>query len=255
MALVAILAAILFPVFAQAKNAAKSSSHSTWLSAEDSMLKSDEAPLHYASRQPGAERSVLRAATLQVQVESLEKAETKIKQSIADHGGYIDHEEGTDLAGDNPVMRLTIRVPEKSFDPELSEFEALGRRTEKSIFATDLTEQILDAEAQVKQAEQDQYPPEQLAQLRSGRDQIAGQVTMSSIDLTLEQRPTMATAAAANASWGSDAWNSAVGSAMGAFRVIGTIFIWLFVYSPLWLVPGLIALYVRRHWKRSQALA
>jgi|GEM_PF-5898394 len=258
LALIALLAAIIFPVFAQAKNAAaKSSSHSRWLNADDSMMQAGEALMHYAARLPGAERSVLRDATLSVGVENLEKAETKVQESIAAHGGYIDHEEGDDLAGGEPVMRLTIRVPEKSFDQEMSEFEALGHRTEKSISSTDLTEQILDAEAQVKQAEQDdkEFTAEQLAQFRADRDQIAAKVTMSSIDLTIQQRPSTATAAAASAGWGSDVWNSAVTSAMGSFRLVGSIVIWLFVYSPLWAVPCLIALYVRKHWKRSQGLA
>jgi len=255
-AIVVVLAALLFPTFGQAKEAAKKTTEMSRLRhlEQQVAMMSDDAPLHTASRESGAPRSVARQATLSVDVDNLEKAENQMKESIAQAGGYIDHEEGNDLAGEQPSMRLTIRVPETSFEGTLSGFEKLGHRTEKSISASDLTEQILDAQAQIKQvkAVNATNSTAQLAQLQAERDQLVLKGTMSTIDLTLQQKPTADYAAAASTGWGSDTWNAALSSAIGTFRVVGAIAIWLFVYSPLWLVPCLVAMGFRKHWKRSQ---
>jgi len=220
------------------------------------------APLHTASRQPGAQRSVLRSATLTVDVENLDKAEKQMKESVKAAGGYIDHEEGTDLASESPVMRLTIRVPERSFDDVLTGFEALGHRTQKSISASDLTEQILDSEAQLKEAQRergevsanDVLEPSTAArikQLQAERDSLAAQAAMSTIDLTLQQKPNAVFATAANASWGSDTWNAALSSSLGAVRVIGAVGIWLLAFCPLWAPIAFGSIWFYRSRKRA----
>ena len=217
----------------------------------------DPAPMHTAARQPGAERSVVRQASLSVDVDSLDKAEKRMKESIALHGGYIDHEEGDNLAGETPVLRLTIRVPEKSFEDVVTGFEALGHRTQKTISASDLTEQILDADAVIKQVQQDgklsTFPStqEQLRQILAQREQLAAKAAMSTIDLTLQQKASAAEATAANASWGNDTWNSALSSALGAFRVLGGGAIWLLAYSPIWGVALFGGIWIYRVRKRT----
>src|SRR5579862_6061516 len=50
--------------------------------------KMGAAPLHVAARQPGAERSVMREASLAVDVDNLDKAEKQTRQSVSSHGGY-----------------------------------------------------------------------------------------------------------------------------------------------------------------------
>src|SRR5262245_44800514 len=52
-----------------------------------------EATLHAAAREAGSERSVMRQATLDVDVENIETAEKEMRKSMAAKGGYIDHEE------------------------------------------------------------------------------------------------------------------------------------------------------------------
>lgn len=236
------------PSYANAKSAATGAS------------VADEAPLHNAARQIGGERSVVREATLDVDVQNLDKAEKQMKDVILSHAGYIDHEEGTGLATDQPVLRLTIRVPEKSFEDVLAGFEGLGHRTAKTISASDLTEQILDVEAQLKHAQQEggqlTVGNDALQNLRGQRDVLAAKAAMSTIDLTLQQKPSAALSTAANVNWGSDTWNAAMTSALGAFRVIGAIAIWLLAFSPIWGL-GLCGPIVgyrlwKRHFSRAQ---
>lgn len=222
-----------------------------------------DAPLHDAARQIGGERSVLRSAVLGVDVESIDKAEKQMKESVTAAGGYIDHEEGNDLATETPVMRLVIRVPEKRFDDVLTGFESLGRRTQKSITASDLTEQILDAEAQLRrqkdEAKSQSSDPtiltkQRIAELQGERDALAARAAMSTIELTLQQKPNLGISTAANASWGSDTWNAALTSGMGTFRVIGAAAIWALIYSPFWGSFLFLANWLYRKGKKAQRL-
>jgi hypothetical protein len=213
-----------------------------------------EAPMHYAARQQGSNRSVLRQASLGVDVENLDKAEQGMRELITKNGGYIHHEESDNLASEQPTLRLTIRVPEKSFEEVLAGFQALGRRTQLAISASDLTEQILDAEAelkQLKQNSQDYGAAERIKNAQQQRDSLASQAAMSTIELTLQQRANAGMSSAANANWGTDTWNSAMSAAIASFRVVGAIAIWLLAFSPIWgaiLVAGWLG---ARSWKRS----
>ncbi len=213
------------------------------------------APMHDAVRLQGAPRSVLRSAVLAVDVENLDKSEKQMKQAIKDAGGYVDHEEGDNLASETPVLRLTIRVPEKTFDDVLTGFEALGHRTQKSISASDLTEQILDAEAQLQAEKQAPIDgarlPERIKQLEAERDTLAARAAMSTIDLTLQQKPNAGLATAASASWGSDTWNAALSSSLNAFRVVGAVAIWLLAYSPIWAPICIGSLWLYRSRRRA----
>ena len=199
----------------------------------------------------------MRQGVLTVEVESLDKAEKAMKESVVSHGGYIDHEEGSNLAGEEPVMTLTIRVPEPSFEQMLAGFESLGHRTQKSISASDLTEQILDVQAQVKALKQTGSANEfgtgssQLKNLESEQLRLSSQAAMSTIDLTLLQKPNAGFSTAAHANWGGDTWNAAVSSAMGAFRVVGAIGIWLLVYSPIWGGVVILAILTARGMKKG----
>jgi hypothetical protein len=212
----------------------------------------------------------VRQASLSVEVSNLEKAEKEIKKVITAGGGYIDHEIGEDLASENPRMQLTIRIPEKAFEQAITAFEALGRRVQKSISSSDLTEQILSNEAQLQQLRRDQALlieggkgvsmnsgfdslKDRIKMLQQQKDALAGQAAMSTIELSLQQKANADLATVANAGWGTDTWNSAVSSAMGAFRFIGGIAIWLLVYSPIWGGLVMLALFGYRGWKRAAA--
>lgn len=228
----------------------------------------NQAPLHTASRQVGAERSVMRQATLAVQVDDLDKAEKAMKATIATKGGYIDKLDGDNLAGEEPQLRLTIRVPEKSFEDILTDFETLGKRTQKSVTASDLTEQILDAEARLQQVERDRSTllvqgkgvpmnpgfdsmKDRIKELQAEKEALVLKASMSTINLTLQQKPDAGASTAANANWGSNTWNSALSSAMGAFRVIGAVAIWLLAYSPIWALLLIASLWGFKIWRRS----
>ncbi|HTQ10531.1 MAG TPA: DUF4349 domain-containing protein [Fimbriimonadaceae bacterium] len=217
--------------------------------------------MHNAAREAGGDRSVERQATLAIDVANLDKAEQQMKKSVASAGGYISHEEGDQLAGETPVMTLTIRVPEQKFDDVVSGFEALGHRTQKSITASDLTEQILDLQAQVEQDTQKTHPgaavnldsslPHRIQELEAERDALQQRAAMSTIYLTLQQKPSLAYASSAGADWSSDTWNAAMSAAMGALRVVGATGIWLLAFSPIWGPAAFVIFWLYRSHRRS----
>jgi hypothetical protein len=262
-ALIALLAAIIFPVFAQAKQAARGSKRNI---AHDPIWRgstsADEAPLHTIARQPGADRAVARQATLGVDVANLESAETEMKKAVVAGGGYVDRADGVDLTGEKPRMLVTIRVPERSFEQVISALEALGKRFEKRISSGDLTEQILSMEARLQQLKRNQGKQavdgipdnsitDRIKYMQHQKDVLIGQAAMSTIELRLQQKANADLASAASAGWGSDTWNAAVSSATGTFRFFGAIGIWLLVYSPVWGVVLLASLIGYRGWKKA----
>lgn len=198
-----------------------------------SQFRSD-APLHEAARQPGAQRNVMRSASLTMHVAELEKSEQKIKNAVNESGGYVATEYGSDLGSDEPSLQLTLRVPEKKFDNIIAVIEAEGRRVEKTVQASDLTEQMLDVEAALQAAKKNAARPYRSVDLERLKGELINRTQMSTIQLTMKQRPNAALGGAAASTWSSDTWNSAVNSGMATFRFIGAIAIWLLVYSPIW---------------------
>lgn len=216
-----------------------------------------EAPMELAGRST-PRRAVVRQARLSVEVENLEKSEAAMKASVREHGGYIADEDSDNLASEEPSLHLRIRIPEPSFEQVLTGFEALGRRTQKSIAASDITEDVLDAEAQIKSLEQRRRDSQSADWLKSEiqaaqnrRSELAVRASMSTIDLTLQQKANVHFSAAANTSWGADTWNAATASSMGAFRLLGAALIWLLVYSPIWGLAAMIGLGAARLLRRA----
>ncbi len=225
-----------------------------------------QAPLHTAARTSGAQRNVIRDASITVMVENLENAERKLKSEIGAVGGYVASESGQDLASEDPVLHLTLKVRESSFETILGSIESLGRRTAKSISATDITEQMLDVEARLQSLknQEEELKEADARSLNAGFQSIRGQrqalqaqkealqsqSSMSTIELTLQQKANVDLSATAHSTWGNDTWNSAMSSAMGAFRLIGALAIWLLVYCPIWLLLGALGVWLNRRYRR-----
>lgn len=231
--------------------------------ANGSEYATNGAPMHAAARQPGADRSVIHSANMGLEVEKISEAEKGMKKVVKENGGFIVNLQSSQQAGENPTLTLTLKVPEKNFEDAMTQLEGLGFAAFKNISASDITEEILSAEAQLKQLQnevptdgrigQSPYLKNQIDQVRAQRDQLMLQASMSTIDLTMQQKPNPALMA--SSSWGSDTWNAALSSAMTAFRVIGATAIWLLVYSPIWGVLLFGTIWVVKHSKRSRVAA
>lgn len=222
-----------------------------------------------------ATRQVIRNADLAVRVKKIEDAEKAATKLVREAGGYIEGTSSSDLAGNNPQIVLTARVPVGRFDDTLQSLIVLGIATSKTIKGEDVTSQMVDLNARLKTltAQEDSYR-EMLRLTRSGpesltlrekldgirmeveriaaqRTQMAGLASLSTIRLTLDQSLEAMPIPAKDQNWLQEAWAQASGAFMGAIRVIATGLIWLAVYSPIWLTALLILRYVVHSQKKS----
>lgn len=169
---VVVVAALFFPVFAQAKNAAKRTAFATDASSapattmrrnffrganapavqlSSSLAVARTGPPPTADAVPQApQRQVIRRADLDIRVENVEKAEKAVGTIVQDGGGYTESATSTDLASTHPVLKLALRVPVTAFDSSIAKFEALGVRLSKQISSDDVTNQLVDLDARLK---------------------------------------------------------------------------------------------------------
>ena len=217
--------------------------------------------MHTAARQPDAQRAVIHSANMGLDVDKLSEAEKGMKKVVKENGGFIVDLQSAQQEGQLPTLRLTLRVPEKNFEDTMTALEGLGFATYKNISASDITEDILFAEARLQQLQQGMVKvngivtdhTDEIKQVRTERDQLMMRASMSTIELVMQQKPNAAMMA--SSSWGSDTWNAALSSAMTAFRVIGAVAIWLLVYSPIWGVIVAAGIWAVRHSKRQRVVA
>lgn len=209
-----------------------------------------------------ARRAVIRSGSLAVRVGDLEKSERAAGEIIARLEGYVDSAESSDLAGKKPVLTLTARIPETSFEQALRAFEGLGTRLSKRIAAQDVTGDIADNAARLttmraheeslrnvlKRAGDANSIMEAQRRLAEARmeieglqarlDSVKGQAALSTIELRLEQ--SAEASAVQDPRWGAEAWASASTSAMNSFRIVVGAALWMLAYAPLWIVGALV---------------
>jgi len=310
-ALVAFVAALLFPVFAQTKEAARRTaamaesiqgrSIDSGIAGEESGnlsgsspppsegfetnggLKSEEQPYAMDMTVPPSrsttsptipeqlfERKVVKTANLGVRVKSIDQAEAKVTAYVEGQRGYIENSTSSNLDGKSPTMTLTVRVPQQKFSEAMATFEKLGERTEKNIDSSDVTQAIVDMEARLKnlRSQEETYRSilrtarkvgeiidvqERLSRIRgeiesmqAQRDSMAKLAAMSTITLTLSQRPPPEEAVSGG--WVEDTWSSATYALGGALKSLSVMGIWILVYAPLWVPLSIVALW---GWRRA----
>lgn len=220
-------------------------------------------------------RMVIRSATIAVRVENVEKSEQTVGQLVRGAGGYVGTATSSDLASENPVLTISMRVPAQSFDSILGRIEALGVRLSKSIASEDVTEQVVDMDARIRtmkveeetyrrllakaQSTQEMIPLQtRLTELRgtiesitAQRASLAKQASLSTIQLTLQQNAIL-NKPPQDPNWLAQSWGSSTTTFGGLLRNLANIGIWLLVFSPLW-AP--ILYFVLRNVRRSSRVA
>lgn len=209
-------------------------------------------------------RMVIRSGTLAIRVDQVESAEKSVNRIVRNLGGYVSTATSNDLASNDPVLTISMRIPATAFDAAITQFEALGVRMSKTISSSDVTEQVVDMDARIRtmMVEEDTYrkllaqthglsemmPLQQrLTELRgtiesieSQRASLAKQAAYSNIDLTLQQSA-VANQAPKDPNWLAQVWGQSTSSFGDIIRVAASALIWLLVFSPLW-GPALYAL-------------
>jgi len=220
--------------------------------------------------QPQLPRQVVKTGTLTVQAESVDKAEKQAHTITDGIGGRVDKVDSTDLAGPNPTITMTLRVPAAAFDGCIDKLEGLGARLAKTVAVEDVTEKIVDMDARMKtMGAQEQALRNMLARTRTMddtlsvnreltdlREQIESMAAQrkslgslaaySTITLTLQQKPSVETVAQSDPNWLQSAWAGAWGSGTSVFRNVVSVLVWLLVFSPVWILGLLVLRWVIR---------
>ncbi len=229
---------------------------------------------------PGAlplneERMIVRTGEMSLVVEDVVGAKNEIAQLAARYDGYVV---SSQISGEEQEMRgyISIRVPDDKFESALTELRDLAVRvTSESTASRDITEEYVDLQSRLKNAEatESQYLAllakatdvedilriyERLSQVRREIEQIKGRMqylertsSMSLIEVRL--KPEATAKPLVRAGWNIvEIFKSAIRGLATAGQVLGTIAIWLLIFSPIWgAILGIIYWRLRKR-KKAQ---
>jgi len=221
------------------------------------------------------ERMIVRTGEMALVVEDVVDTRDEIAQLAVKYDGYVV---SSRISGEEQEMRghISIRVPDGKFESALAELRDLAIRvTSESTSSQDVTEEYVDLESRLKnaQATESQYLAllqkaadvedilriyERLSQVRREIEQIKGRMqylertsSMSLISVSL--KPQTTAKPLVRAGWNIvEVFKSAIRGIVIAGQVIGIIAIWLLILSPIWgTVLGIIYWRRRRRKKTS----
>ena len=215
----------------------------------------------------GSQPQLIKTATLQITVKSVATGIEQVK-AIAQQqqGDLLDLRDEIPTDSDSHrTASAQIRVPQAKLDAALQSLKALGSLDRQSITAEDVSTQLVDSQARLKNLRKTETTlleimgrsggvsdvlkvAQELSNVRNQVEQITAQLTAlqnqvaySSIQLNLVEVSVSGRSQPAVGAQLNNTWESAT-SSFGKFTVdLLQLGIWLMVYSPYWLVLGAIA--------------
>jgi hypothetical protein len=243
-----------------------------------------------APREPGAgtdfsngevttlpeERMIVRNGDISLVVDDVLEARDKITQMAERLGGWVVN---SNIYGEEEETRgwISIRVPSDKFDQALAELRGLAVRVSSESTSTeDITEQYVDLQSRLRNAEatESQYLAllnqatevddilsiyQSLSQIRYEIEQIKGRMqylertsAMSLISVNLE--PAITLGPLVSPVWSArETLNTAIRGLTTFGQGLGTAFIWIGIFSPIWGTVLGITLWRRRKRKKAQS--
>jgi len=217
--------------------------------------------------QPRSQPQLIKTASLQVTVKSIIASLDQVK-AIAQQqqGDILNLRDETPTDGNSHrTASLQIRVPQAKLDTALQALKALGSLDSQSVTAEDVSTQLVDSQARLKNLRKTEETlleimgrsggvsdvlkvAQELSNVRNQVEQITAQLTAlqnqvaySSVQLNLVEVTASVRSQPAVGAQINNTWESATHS-FGKFTVdLLQLGIWLMVYSPYWLVLGAIA--------------
>lgn len=100
------------------------------------------------------EPKLIKTGTLEFETSNLEATYQRVRQAVQSNEAFLSNESSSNQY-DRIVQHLTIRVPSRNFDKLIKAIgEGVKRFDTKTIEATDVTEEFVDAEARLKTKKQ-----------------------------------------------------------------------------------------------------
>lgn len=220
------------------------------------------------------ERMIIRTGEMSLVVADVMQARDEVAQLAVSLNGYVV---SSRIWGEEQEMRgqVSIRVPDEQFELTLTKLRELAIRVEsESTDSQDVTEEYIDLEARLKNAEatESQYLAlldratevedilniyNSLSRVRTEIEQIKGRMqylerttSMSYISVRLE--PEATAAPLARAGWSMlEEFKSAIRGIVVFGQWLGTVAIWLVIFVPLWGAIIGVIYYLRRRRKKA----
>jgi Domain of unknown function (DUF4349) len=215
---------------------------------------------------------LVRRANLALDVKETGPIVKKIRTLIAAAQGDLIRLEEQGQAGDSRRASLTVLVPQEKLDRTLDDLSALGNVRRRSVSAEDVSTQIVDTDARLRNLKKSETAvlalldrsgnvadilkvSQELSRIREQIEQLTAQVTQLknqvaystiAIELTESLAPTQRQFGDQLGS----AWNSASHSVGGFTRGLVVLAVWLLAYSPyIGGIAGIVYLLRRRRRK------
>jgi ACT domain-containing protein len=220
-----------------------------------------------STSQPRSQPQLIKTANLQITVKSVTTGIDQVKAIAQQQQGDIlnlSDEIPTD-GNSYRTASVQLRVPQASLDAALQALKALGSLDRQSITAEDVSTQLIDSQARLKNLRKTEATlleimgrsggvsdvlkvAQELSNVRNQVEQITAQLTAlqnqvaySSIRLNLVEVTASVRSQPAVGAQINNTWESAT-SSFGKFTVdLLQLGIWLMVYSPYWVLLGAIA--------------
>jgi hypothetical protein len=222
------------------------------------------------------ERMIIRNGDISLVVEDVLETRDKIAQLAERLGGWVVN---SNIYGTEEETRgwISIRIPSDKFDQALGELRGLALRVNSESTSTeDITEQYVDLQSRLRNAEatESQYLAllgqatevedilaiyESLSRIRYEIEQIKGRIqylestsAMSLISVNLE--PAITLKPLVSPVWSArETLNTAVRGLTTFGQGLGTAFIWIGIFSPIWGTVLGVTLWRRRKRKKTQS--
>ena len=220
------------------------------------------------------ERMIIRTGEMSLVVEDVIGSKNEIGQLAVKYGGYVV---SSQISGEQQDLRgyISIRVPDEQFESALTELRDLAVRvTSESTHSRDVTEEYIDLQARLKNAEatEQQYLAllekagnvedilriyERLSWVRQEIEQIKGQMqylerTSSTSLIEVSLKPLATVKPLVHAGWSAlEAIKSAIRGIVTFGQWLGTIAIFLLIFSPVWGTILGVILWRRRKRKKA----
>jgi len=203
------------------------------------------------------QRMIVRSGNMSLVAKDVTQVMQAITQLAVGHNGYVV---SSSVSGEEEGMRgwIAIRVPDDKFEQALAEIRGLAVRVEEeSTSSQDVTEEYIDLEARLANAEATEQEflalldkaqdvddileiYESLSRVRQEIEQIKGRMqylertsSMSLISVSL--RPEFSEKPPVPPGWNALAiFKSAARGLVITGQVLGTIAIWLLIFIPIW---------------------
>jgi anti-sigma factor RsiW len=115
-----------------------------------------------------AEPRIVRTATLRVVATDFDRIRPAVDRILRGAGGFVGGITAVDRPGDPRAIRGTLRVPSPQLDSVLSALRALGRVTEDSQGAEDVTATVVDLDVRIANSRITEKRLSQVLQNRTG---------------------------------------------------------------------------------------